>query len=434
MKNNLCLDDQSTIIIKSFVSLSSDDEAILTKCYLPIIGMEAYSLYHIFLFNKNDDGYMTFERLYNITNLSKKDILKLSNYIHNLEAVGLLATYFKEIQTKYSTKPSYIFKLFRPLNGTNFFKNILLQQALISKIGPRQVRGIIQSLKINEDIPNSYSDISVKFNDVFDIDDLNYKDYEEFSNNLEKLKGDDVSQVEVNFDKDNFLKILSENQINLAYIEPYLDEIVRLSCLFGVSSKSAANQIINKSLDSYNNFHLDNFENFAKNYLHYHLEREESENKSNLIGSSEIANRIKMMVSYSPKMYLQMLIDNELPNSYINLLDELSKKYKVPNEIINASLDYTMQRCHNTIPNDYVIKVCLTLLKEKIYIASDAVSYLYQSNSNYITNKRKKETKIDSAVNKISLDNDNQVDNKSETSDTPKESEIDFNKLLGGLI
>lgn len=364
-------------IIKGDTSLSSDQEMMLTKCYLPIIDNKSYSLYHVFLFNKRDDAYLTFE---NIESMSGLNIVDFTLCMHKLEAIGLIGTYFKQT----GKKITYIIKLFIPTTPKAFFSNILLASLLESKIGKRKFKAIKNSLISKDNIPEGFDDISSKFEDVYNevVPDF---DAIESTN----LKDSEAKEIEIRFNSNEFISYLKEEHIDPSVLKDNINEIERISSLYGISSKNAAYFINKYCIDSYGNFILAVYKQKAMNYSHYKME-DVSYSKQEVFGTSDFAKRAMLMEKTAPLIYLQQLLQMDAPKAYKDLIDEISSTYNCPNSVLNASIDYTLSKCKGSIPNQYLIKVVVSLLTNKITNASDAMAFLYQQNKKYITKKNNK--------------------------------------------
>lgn len=404
-------------IIKGDTNLSQDQEMMLTKCYLPIIGTKSYSLYHVFLFNKRDDAYLTFENIESISNLN---IVDFTSCMHTLEAIGLVGTYFKQTDKKIT----YIIKLYIPTTPKAFFSNVLLATLLENKIGKRKVKAIKNSLLSKDLIPDGFYDISSKFEDVFN--DI-VPDLEKIEDN--NLKDNQIKDIQIKFDTNEFLSCLKEEHIDPKILNENIQEVERISALYGLSSKNAAYFINKYCIDSYGNFILGVFKTKAKNFSHYKME-DVSYSKQEVFGTSDFAKRAQLMENTSPLVYLQQLLQMDAPSSYKDLLDEISSTYNCPNSVLNAALDYTLTKCKGSLPNQYLIKVVVSLLTNKITNASDSMAFLYQKDKKYTTKKNNQT--ISPYKRKVEDDNENESTNQNEDNDeTNDEDDISIDDILG---
>lgn len=404
-------DLEAIYIIKGDTSLSSEQEEMLAKCYLPIIGNNPYSLYHVFLYNRKET-YFTFEIINSISGLN---IVDFTNSIHMLEAIGLLGTYFKQSKQK----TTYIINIFIPSTPKVFFKNVLLASLLLQKVGQRKFNAIKNSLLSKETIPDGFFDISAKFEDVFSDVVADFSNLDASLN----LKDYVSKEIELRFNKDEFLKKIKELQIDPSILEKDLVDIERLSSLFGLSTNVASTFVKKYCIDSYGQFSLATFKKFAENYSHYKVE-DLDYSKQEVFGTSDFAKKAKLMEENAPLKYLQSLLGVSAPSSYKQILDRLTKEYNCSYSVINASIDYTIRKCKGSLPEQYLTKVLVSLLSNKINNASDAMTFLYQKEADYSKKKNKYELDISSI--ELSNKNEEQVEANKE-----EKEELSIDEILG---
>jgi len=411
----LSFNENSVLTFKGIQDLSPSQEEILTKCYLPIIGNECFSLYHVIIFNQEQN--VTINDLLTSLDLT---IVKFTQNIHKLEAIGLLGTYLKQTPSK----DIIIIKAFRPLNAQEFFKNAVLLSLLEKKLGNRKVRELSNEFKKDNLIPQDFSDVSSNFEDVFS-DDIQLNELKEISSNLKS--NDDLNNNNLNFkfDKEEFKKELINLQVDPESLVSFLPEIERISSIYGINSKLASEFVVNDGLNSYGEFSIDYFEKIVSNYHHYKLEDDIKENKD-VFGDSDYAKRIKLMNSLPPIIYLENLMQADIPSSYRKLIDNLSKTYCCSNSLINCILDYTFLKCNGELPNQYVYKTVISLHSQGIDNGEDAFSYLYQRNS-----KVNKKIKKNNEEIKVTPSNE---ESKQEDLSKVDEDDVDLSNLLGDKI
>lgn len=401
--------ENSIYQIKGIKSLNYAQVTSLNKLYMPIVGYDIVGLYDFLLSYASNQTYLTEDLIKRYT---KMNIIDFSLKIHTLEAIGLIKTYFK--QEKANNK--YIFKVYSPLTSEAFFKNITLISLLRKYLGERETDALKEELSIPYIIPNGFNDISASFEDVFG---------HEFDIQIEN---DDVpiedSNININsFDKNVFIKKMKDLQIDSITLDAKIDDIVNLCSLFAINEEVASQYIYNKCIDSFNNFEYDIFENFAKNYHHFQIEREVDESKS-AFGLSDYSLRVKMMEEESPIIYVEKLIQADLPEPYRELIFKLSSTYKCSNSLINCILDYTFLKCKHSLPANFAYKVAISLNSQNITNANDAFSYLYQYN-----NEQKKYTKKNKKVNDKKVS-----ETKKEENEIQDNQDVDFKDVLGDLI
>lgn len=124
----------------------------LMRCYFPIIGQEAFSLYH-FLVAFWDDGVKK-HHFSEILNHTLMGMPVVEQALATLTAMDLVVFY--------KHRECYVMFLKAPLSSDDFFKVSLYRQLLIQKIGEVAVNELITTL------PDHVQNVSKTFSEVFD--------------------------------------------------------------------------------------------------------------------------------------------------------------------------------------------------------------------------------------------------------------------------
>ena len=130
------------------------DVASLVKCYQPIIGLQAFALYH-YLCVTNDQGAGRF-RFSQILNHLNFGTQSLEQALDVLTAMKLLAIYQKG--------EDFVLALQAPLSSQVFLENELYRALLSKKIG----ESAVEQMRIS--LPSVQDNISKSFSDVFQLD------------------------------------------------------------------------------------------------------------------------------------------------------------------------------------------------------------------------------------------------------------------------
>lgn len=142
--------------IKDKYHLNGEDYNNLSKLYLPIMGIDSFSLYNVLSSFEINKEY-AYKNLLDL--LAGFSLASLNQAFDKLEALGLVKTY-------YNKKSGYLYELYAPLAKDLFFKNELLTACLMSQIGEVAVN----ELKNNIVKVDGYKDVTKKFEEVFSID------------------------------------------------------------------------------------------------------------------------------------------------------------------------------------------------------------------------------------------------------------------------
>ena len=149
-------------IYKSF-DLSGEEFFTLTRLYLPLMGMDSFSLYLYLLTLENKETY-SIRQILDSLNLSKINFLE--NAFDKLAALSLIKNYYNE-------QKGYYFKVIQPLNIESFFSNSVLKSFLVNQIGTVEVENII---KKSDYTVKGYTELTKRFDEVFKKSKYNYND------------------------------------------------------------------------------------------------------------------------------------------------------------------------------------------------------------------------------------------------------------------
>lgn len=105
------MDINSSYKIYKTFDLSGEEFFSLTRLYLPLMGMDSFSLYLYFLTLENKETY-NIRQVLDSLNLTK--ISFFENAIDKLSALSLVQNYYHE-------QKGYFFKIIQPLNLESFF-------------------------------------------------------------------------------------------------------------------------------------------------------------------------------------------------------------------------------------------------------------------------------------------------------------------------
>lgn len=363
--------------------VSNVDKDVLVELYQPIIGSSATILYLTLLKQKrHEDDEVTYstQKLVNAMQCDPNTLLASRHY---LEAVGLLRSYEKSNESgRY-----FIYVLYAPKSPKDFFDDVLFKGLLIQAIGEKEAKKLAFTYKVNLTIEEDFKEVSASFVDVFhpDYDDPSFR--RDFGDGL---VGHDAGRVQIKFNHDLFYKYIAENsQIRISAItKKEMKEIERLATLFGLDEKQMA--LI--AIDEYDPNELPhlNFERIkyrAEEEVKFKLVEVKPRNKrSDVRGETNLEKKVEYMERIAPSKYLSMLLNNTPPSmSDLNTLNKLSIGYKLGNGIINAIIDYVMQKNNNILSYPFCDKTASILVSKNVETTLDAMNELKK-----LANKEKK--------------------------------------------
>ena len=362
-----------------FSGLAADyDRETVVNLYQPIVGYTAmaiyFSLWSLSSANKYSDC-ITHEQLFSRMQMAPGRFVESRKL---LEATGLLKTYVKT--TDVCKKYSYV--LYAPKSPKDFFDNTLLYGMLVKCLGVEEVDSI-KNKYIDNSSDDTGEEISEKFIDVFKP---SYDDpaFMYVAGKHENTVGRNIAKIKNCFDYEVFFKELAIrsdiDEKNLSSKE--MQEIERLSLLNGTKEKEAADVLINVYDGSLPKGKRVDFALLAKAFqenINYSFisKRKEASKPSLVNGDTDLASKINLMESVSPKDFLSILQNGTMPaRSDLRLIDDLSKNFNLPNCVINAVVDFVLASNNNILSRPYCEKVSASLAREGVVTTIDAMNFL----------------------------------------------------------
>ena len=364
-------------------SLIADyDSETLSNLYQPIIGYAALAVYFTLVAeakNQKITSIISHNQLLNRLQIATGDFISARK---KLEGVGLLRTFLEE-------NPGmkiYHYQLFAPKTPAKFFDDTLLFGMLIKAVGDsdaNRFKTIYQSQSGEEE----GKDISASFIEVFqpNFDDPAFMKALKSPNAIGRRAG----KINSEFNYDLFFQTLSEiSQIKEdAFTKKDMKEIERLATLNGISEEEAANAVAS-IYDPYagRGKHID-FAKLARIFQEqtdysYLLTKKNGRSPNRNSGSSELAGKINIMETRSPKEFLALLQNGTQPApSDLRIVDDLSRKFNLNNSVINAIIDFVLTTNNNVLSRALCEKIAASLAREGITTTIDAMNYLKKVSS-----------------------------------------------------
>ena len=231
-------------------TISPIDMSVLRNLYTPVIGIEATSLYASFIdyqtFSKSVASYFSFKDLQRSMGMKEIDLHRSRT---KLEAVGLIRTFEK------ADGVHMIIRVNKPLSIQDFKSNSLLFNECISVIGEEIFERFEYSIKHVSYNKDDFSEVSAKFQDLFDINASKPKK-QIISNTLEIADAsfDSVEDAIKGLPASQFVHFLTKKRVsnslhstishlqNLGLKENSLNEIINYS--FNVNGKVVSNHVL----------------------------------------------------------------------------------------------------------------------------------------------------------------------------------------------
>ena len=396
----LSKDDFYEVYLKSIIS--DFDRDTLSMLYQPIIGGAAVALYlSLQQDHKKIDRQFTHEELVTSIGFSI-DIIQDAR--SKLEAIGLLSTYYKTE----NGQTYYKYVLYAPKTPKDFFDDILFKGLLIEKIGEKKVQSLVRKYKEKKLDLNGFHEISASFKDVFNPQ-LDNNSFIEGSN-ITGGYGRNIRDISKGFDASRFLEILESNyHISNKYIyKKDIKKLSEISMLYGIEESVLAEFTAQCYLpNEKEKIDYEALKELCIKDKNYQILR--NGNKTGTIAfdtSSKLSRKIELMSTYSALDYLKLKQKNGVPSpSDIKLITDLFEEYGLNSGVINALIDYCLERNNNILSRSYVTKIAASIARENITSTIDTMNYLLKNQ-----NKRKTTSTIQVKENKKEEISDKELD------------------------
>ena len=385
----LSKDDFYEVYLKSIIS--DFDRDTLSMLYQPIIGGAAVALYlSLQQDHKKIDRQFTHEELVNSIGFSI-DIIQDARA--KLEAIGLLSSYYKNE----NNQTYYKYVLYAPKTPKDFFDDILFKGLLIEKVGEKKVQSLVRKYKEKKLDLNGFHEVSASFKDVFNpqLDNESYIEGTSITGGY----GRSIKDISKGFDSSKFFSYL-ENTFHISSKFFHKKDVKRLSeisMLYGIEESVLAEFVAQSYLpEEKDKIDYDALKELCIKDKNYQVLR--SGNKNGTIAfdtSSKLSRKIELMSTYSALDYLKLKQKNGMPSpSDIKLITDLFEEYGLNSGVINALVDYCLERNNNVLSRSYVTKIASSIARENISSTIDTMNYLLKNqNKKKVTTNVVKETK-----------------------------------------
>ncbi len=392
--NEITLLPADNYVVINKTILTDNDKVNLINLYEPIIGPLAISLY-LTLWSDLDRT-LTFSDSYNHHHLMtflKSNLNDIKEARSALEALGLIKTYYKEGDNiNY-----YIYELYSPISGYEFFNHPILNIVLYNNLGVNEYNNLIKSYKKVNFKYDDYKDISSKLNDTFKS-----SAYNNFSNENIKNKNSNKPKLDNLIDFD-VLKESIPNKVlgNNAFNKKTKELINNLAFIYNLDTLKVS-EILRLTIDENGLINKDLFIKEVRKYYEYNnggslptiIYRTQPEHLKSPEGDLSSAGKmVYIFENTTPYDFLKSKYKNNNPTPRdLKLLEYLALELNMPPAVINVLIDYVLRISDNKLNKAYVETIAGQWTRLGIKTAREAMN---QAKKEY---KKKPKKEINKSV------------------------------------
>lgn len=459
------LHPQDSFIVKIAKPIERSHEQALSFLYQPVIGIDAFGLYHTLLSSVDPSGYDSYEQRHaELFNQLLIDLPRLYKARSRLEGIGLLKVYVQ--QTKDQRR--FLYELFPPQTAQAFLSDDVLSLLLIDSVGQVKYEQLVKRFKIPKIETTEYLEVTQKFLDVYEWHEQSMSSHQDlFTQTKSQLEPSSMPKIDIkdaSFDWDYFLESLNGLYLDKRHLEQEGQEtIYTLHKLYGIDELEMK-RLLEPEIDYSTN--QVNFNSLRQQIIkHYHkpkkqvidssqvdhtageLTKEEQKvrRKNTLLQKGFTPVEVNVILSseaFNPMVFLDTLKRQKggfVANEERWTLENIVKQSGLPDAVINVLVHFILvardnkmlnAKYANSIANDWAqtgIKTpeaALTKVKELVLETGESKNVTKAANQKrYYNNK--------APLKKESLPE--WVDQKNEETPVSKEEEEFFKEQLRQL-
>lgn len=383
-----------TFVVVNRTVLCDQDRKILTMLYQPIIGQAAISLYFTLWSYLDQSEIISLEWTHHhlMTNMRLRlDGIKEAR--ERLEGIGLIKTYFKKGDVN-----RFVYEMFSPLTAHEFLNNPVLNISLYNNVGTTEYDKIVSYFKLPRMNLSEYTDITCKFNEIFESTDLN--SYDHIENDIRKVSRNKL-EITSKIDLDTIIASLPEEMFNPSSLTKDTKELLyKLSFIYDFDNEKMSElirnslsekRIIDKSLLKMNSRKVYQFEHYGK--LPSLLYRSQPEYLRKPSGeTSKKAKIIYQFETTTPYDFLLSKYNGARPTKQDTAtLEYLLLDMNLNPGVVNVLVDYVLKINNNKLTRSFVESIAGQWAKSKIETVESAMSF---AEKEYKNMKKYKQTKV----------------------------------------
>lgn len=381
--------ENSPFTVKKDFDLSVMDIRMLTLCYLPFLGPDAFSLYFSLYANEGfgQNGSLRFGKdLFLSTGLTPG---KLQTGRTRLEACGLLKTLVR-LDPDSPLDNGFLFLLKAPCSPRSFFANGALKGLLETALSP----AVVQKLKAQFRLPripeDGFSDLSASFLAVYgkpqggdgegEIDlglPVSSADGYDETKLTEKALSHALSRI-----SDLGISVLGEKS----------ESVLEMGRLYGLDADSLAKDVA-KATDSQGLFSYSAFEEMVRDDAKYLSAESALEGSFDTLAQAEnqaISDAQAMDQTSTGAFLAGLLKTPKVPPSIMGIAKSLRADYGFRQGVVNAMFAYVYRRLGQIPGVSYFDKIADGLFAQKPQNATEAMTAMTAQGNDILAKMAKK--------------------------------------------
>lgn len=371
----MSLDLNSTFKIAREHNLGGEDYHVLSQLYLPIMGIDSFSLY-MYLFSLKDNESYFFKKVVDALNLNTPKFLERA--FSKLEALSLIKLFYNE-------QKGYYINLYTPVCKYSFFENSILANFLYEQIGEMEFTKLSKDVFTN---PRGYKEITKSFDDVFEFKDQNIESL--FTKIIRLKTKPDIKIENPNFDY-LFFKMNFDTEFLDSKIlddEEFKNQILAISYNYQLNEEEMKEVIMNT-------IEIDKdltYQDISKNARKYFQKKNRNTKRvvvtkePDAFITSALDDEHYSFISKIEKMDPVTLLKNVNGNiapstAEIKMIEDLQRNTNFPQSVINIMILMVNYLHEGVLPGySYFEKIANTWARAGVKTPVDALLYLEKQN------------------------------------------------------
>lgn len=228
---------KDTFFVQQGQLVSDVDKKTLSFLYQPLIGVVAFSLYHLFLTMIQSNDKESREMFHaDLLNELSIDLPTFYQGRSRLEGLGLLRVFEKAEQEG----KTFVYRVEAPLSYQAFFQDDVLSLLLLDKVGERRFKNLVEEFSFKSNVPKDYQETTQKFVETYQFSGERLLSApEELEEAKNKTSGVYRPEMEVKsraFDWEYFLSVTEDLHLRPGYLSGEVKELILLlHQLYGIN-------------------------------------------------------------------------------------------------------------------------------------------------------------------------------------------------------